>query len=635
MDIGSINFSGLASGLDTKSIVEAILRAERQPAVRLESKQTLYQSQKSALDQMRSKLTAFSDALRGLSADVTFRARTAKVSDDAFLRATPGAGAETGIFSIEVLELASAHKVRSNGVAASDQGLVSDGTITIQAGGESAITVDVSAAAGNNSLEAVRDAINNANRGVEASVLFDGTYYRLVVRSEETGVSHALSITDTTNLGLAESGSVVTAAADASLVVDGVAVTSSSNQVTGVVSGTTLNLLSRTTGTPVTVEVRPDLDSAIKAVQSISTAYNEAIDFFNAQFDRDNPGVLASDGTARMIQQEIQSLVTGGIAGIPLGGIRSLSAVGISFDGLTGKMSLDSGSLRLLLEDRFDDVGRLFLASGVSTDPRIRYQSSSSTTVSGDYAVEITRAAEQAAATGSTAISGGGLGRDETLAIGVGSATASVALTAGMTIASVVDATNAALRAAGVSATAMSDGGRLRIATRDFGSAATISVTSSLEDPGDGTGSGFGTTAATGTGVDVAGRIGGADATGEGQYLTGAEGGAYFGLTLRVTASAADVAATGGDFGTLSYSRGLVRTLLGKLDETTGLGTGPITSARDALEEDLKRLSEQIERIDARLVKRRAYLTRSFAAAESAIAALQAQQSQLGSILGS
>ena len=634
MEIGSINFGGLASGLDTKAIVDAILNAERRPAVKLESKQTLYRARKSALDQMRAKLTAFSDAMRGLSADVTFRGRIATVSDDAFLRAAPGAGAETGIFSIEVLDLAAAHKVRSAGVAASDQGLVSDGTITIQAGGKSAITVNVSAASGNNSLEAVRDAINNADQGVAAAVLYDGTGYRLVVRSEETGVSHALTITDTTSLGLADAGNVVAAAADARLTVDGLQVTSSSNQVTGVVPGTTINLLAKTTGTPVTVEVRPDLDGAVKAVQSISTAYNDAIDFFNAQFSRENPGVLSSDGTARQIQQELQSLVTGGVEGIPVGGIRSLSAVGVSFDGLTGRMSLDTGSLRTLLEDRFDEVGRMFLASGVSTDPRIRYQSSSAATVSGDYAVEITRAAEQASASGSTAISGSGLGRDETLTIATGSGTTAVALTAGMTIGSMVDAVNAALRTAGVTATAMSDGGRLRIASRDFGSAATVSVTSSLADPGDGTGSGFGTTASTAAGLDVAGRIGGVDATGDGQYLIAAEGGAYAGLTLRVTATAADVTANGGNFGTLSYSRGLVRTLLGKLDETTGLGTGPIASARDVLEEDLKRISDQISRIDARLEKRRAYLTRSFAAAESAISSLQAQQAQLSSILG-
>jgi hypothetical protein len=248
--------------------------------------------------------------------------------------------------------------------------------------------------------------------------------------------------------------------------------------------------------------------------------------------------------------------------------------------------------------------------------------------------VEVTQAAEQASVSGSTAISGSGLGRDETLTIAIGSGTATVTLTAGMTIGAAVDAVNTALRTAGVAATAMSDGGRLRIATRDFGSAATIDVTSSLADPGDGTGSGFGTTATNDAGVDVAGRIGGVDATGSGQFLTGAEGGAYAGLTLKVMATAADVVATGGNFGTLAYSRGLVRTLLTKLDETTGLGTGPIASARDVLEEDLKRISDQISRIDARLEKRRAYLTRSFAAAESAISSLQAQQAQLSSILG-
>jgi flagellar hook-associated protein 2 len=634
MDIGSITIGGLASGLDTQSLINAILQAERQPAAKLENQQVTLRSKMSALDTMTSKLTAFSNALRGLSAEVSFRGRAATVSDDTYLHATAGAGAETGLFSIEVLGLAAATKVKSNALAASDQGLVSDGTLTVQARGKSAITVNVSAASGNNSLEAVRDAINDADQGVQASVIYDGSGYRLIVRSEETGLQHALTISDATNLGLADSGNLVTSAADARLKVDGVEMTSSSNEVSDVIPGTTLNLMKMTAGTPVTVEVSPDRDTVVSNVQTLVNSYNDAISFFNTQFNRDNPGALASDGTAREIQQELQSIVTGGVEGLPFGGIRSLSALGVSFDGKTGKMSLDTSQLDDLLDDRFDDVAQLFLASGSATDSRISYHSASSTTAAGDYAIQVTRAAEQASVAGSTAISPSGLGRGEVLTIGSGSSSVNVALTAGMTVTNVVDTINASLRSSGIAATALSDGGRLRITSKAFGSAASVSVTSNLADTGDGSGTGFGTAASAATGVDVEGTIAGAAATGSGQLLTASADGPSAGLTVRVTARAADIAATGGDFGALSYSRGLVRSLTATLDTMTQYGTGPISVARDVLDDDVQRMSDDISRIDARLAKRKAYLTQTFAKAEQAIAALQSQQSSLSSIIG-
>ncbi len=632
MTVGSINFGGLASGIDTQALVQAILKAERRPAERLESRQALYRRQKSALEEMRSKLRGFEGALRDLSAETTFRGRSTTLGEEGFFRAAAGAGGETGLFSVEVLALAAAHKVRSAGFAAPDQGLVADGTITIQSGSREAITIDVSAAAGNNSLAAIRDAINSADAGVRAAILFDGTDHRLVVRSTETGVDNALAISDGTDLGLADAANLVTAAADARVRVDGVEATSSSNKVSGMIPGTVLELVSLTTQA-VSLEIRDDREGVEKAVSALVKAYNEVIDFFTKQFDRENPGPLAGSGTARRVQQGLQSLVTGGVDGIALGDLRSLSAVGVSFDGRSGKMSLDTATLRSRLEGGFEDVARLFLASGRASDPRVRYASATTATAAGEYAIRVSTAAEQATVVGSGPISASGLGRDETLTISAGGSSVAVSLTTGMTGTEVVDAINAALRDAKVAATARNDGGALRISSRDVGSAASISVVSDQADPGDGTGSGFGTTAATDEGVDVAGTIGGVDAVGTGQVLTGADGGPYAGLAVRITASAANLAAKGGDFGTIAYSRGLVRTLLGEIQQSTRPADGTIASAVSGLDADLRRISDDIARIDRRLERRRATLIRMFGAAEKAIAALQAQQAQLGNVV--
>ncbi len=635
MDIGGITFGGLATGLDTKTIIEALLKVEQQPIDRLESRKSTFDQKKSALDDLRSALSTFGSAVQGLTSDVTFLGRTATVSDEGYLGATAGSGAEAGLYSIEIGALAAAHKIRSDGFAAPDQGLVPDGTITIKAGGNETITIDVSAAAGNNSLEAIRDQINAADKGVAASVLYDGTSYRLIVRSEDSGLANAMTVTDTTGLNLDDPGNLVTSAADASVTVDGLEITSSTNTVTGVIPGVTLNLRAVTTGTPVTVEVTEDREGTTKAIQSLVTSFNQLMDFFSTQFDRDNPGVLAGDATAQQAQSEVLSLVTGGVEGLPANAlIRSLSSIGVSFDGKTGKMSLDTSQLQLMLEDHFDDVGKLFSAWGKGTDRRVSYSSAAPGTAPGDYAVTLTTAAEQAMVTGSQAL-GDTLGRDETLDVTVGSTTASAVLTSGMTRAQVVDALNAALRSAGAGATASLDAeNRLQITSREFGSGVALSVQSSQADSGAGTG--FGSTAATDTGVDAAGMIGGVAATGIGQILIGAEGGDYAGLSLRITATPAEVAAAGGtlDLGSFSYSQGLLRALTSRIDSLVRTGEGPIDAEREGLTESIKRISDDITAAESRLASRRAYWVKMFTAAEQAIAQLQAQQARFSSILG-
>jgi len=630
MATGPVSFGGLASGIDTQALIQAILKAERKPAERLQARQAVLEQRRSAFGQMRTKLAAFADAVRGLSAEVTFRGRTATVSDETRLRATPGAGAETGIFTVEVQQLAAAHKLASAGLASLDQGLISDGTLTIQSGDGDPVTIEVSAAAGNNTLERVRDAINDADAGVVAAVIFDGANHHLVVRAEDTGTAHALSVTDTTNLGLDEAGALTTAAADALLVVDGIDVTSASNRVTGIIPGTALDLLAAEVGAEVTIEVRQDTAAASAAVQTLVGAYNEAIGFFVDQFDRESPGPLSGESSARQIQQALQSLVTGGVPGLGAGGLRALSSLGVSFSGTTGKMTLDTATLDELLEERGDEVARVFLAAGTASDSRISYFSSAGATAAGEYAVELTAAAEQASVLGSTAISGAGLSAGETLTVTVGAESTTVDLTAGMTLAQVVDALNTAFALDGTGATASADGGRLRITSREFGSATTLGVSSSLADPADGTQSGFDLVAVNDSGADVAGTIGGAAATGAGRLLTGGDGGDWAGLVLEVSATAADITAQNGDFGTISFSRGLVRALLSQVDEYTSFGEGPIHGAQESIDATLERLADDIARIEERLQRREAFLVRVFGEAERAIAALQAQQAQLG-----
>lgn len=633
MEIGAFNFSGLASGFDTRALIDAILRVERRPIERLQSRESSLNQQQSALDELRGKLNGFLTTLRDLSSERIFKGRVATVSDDSYFTANAGTAAESGVFSIEVLQLAATHKVSSNGFSASDQSQVSGGTITLQTGVGEVLTIDVSASSANDSLEGVRDAINAADVGVAASVLYDGTEYKLIVRAEESGLANALTITDTTNLGLADPANELIAAADASVTVDTIPVTSSSNKISGVLDGVTLDLLQVTGGTPVTLQVADDVEGVVEAVGSLVEKYNEVTDFLNAQLNRENPGPLSDDSYVRRLQGTLQTLVTAGVDGIPIGGIRSLASVGVSFDGLTGRLSLDSAELTELLETQFDEVGDLFVSSGSTTDPLIRFLSGGSA-VSGTYGVEVTQAAEKATVAGSGPIGAAGLLADETLTLTVNSQAVVVDLLAGQTITDVVDTVNTALDAAGAGATASDDGGSLRISTDEYGSAQTLSVGSSLNDDGSGNQSGFDDdNPAASTGIDVAGRIDGVDATGAGRTLTTIDTGGSAGLSVLVTASAADVTTSGGDFGTVSYSAGLTAALIDELEGATRLGDGQIDSSKEIIDGQLRQIADDILRLEERLSSREARLVRQFAEAERAISILQSQQNSLGGFI--
>ncbi len=630
MDIGSLNFGGLASGIDTKAIVEAILSVERRPINRLQDREIELNAEKSALDELRSKLNGFLNTLRDISSDQVFRGRAATLSDDSFFRATAGTAAETGQFSVEVLQLAAAHKVAGNGLSAADQPLVSDGTITIQSGTGEVVTVDVSSASGNNSLEAIRDVINAEDKGVSASVLFDGTDYRLVVRAEETGTANALTITDGTNLGLDDAGNELIAAADSQITVDTITVTSSSNKVSGVIEGVTLDLLQTTGGTPVTLQVDPDVEGAVEAVHSLVDAYNEAIGYIAGQLDREDPGPLAGNSFVRRLQTSLQGFVTTGVEGIPFGGIRSLSSIGVSFDGRSGELGVDTAELTELLENRFDDVGDLFLTSGKTSSAFVKFLGAGNDAVAGDYSVEITQAGEQATVVGTDPIRTQGLFNDETLTITVNGTDVIVNLLKNDRIADVVSKVNTALDAAGVGAVASDDAGALRISTTLYGSSQNLSVISDQNNQGNGKQSGFDDSSPTvDDGLDVAGLIDGIAATGIGRTLTAPDGGDTDGLSLLVTATAADVAAAGGDFGTVSFSAGLTQRIISELAETTQIGDGRIDSSQQIIDGQLRALSDEILRLEERLSAREARLIRQFAEAERAIAILQSQQNSL------
>ncbi len=287
--MASLSTQGLGSGLDIAGIVSKIMTLERQPWVKMGTDEVEMQAQLSAYGQLKDVVDQFKSSMDELTDVAKFKATQATSSDAKILTATATADAGRGSYAIEVKRLAETHRLVAATVFADNTttkiGATGD-TMAITVGSKS-FTVQI----GDKTLDEIRTAINasSANTGVTASTLKDATGYHLTLAAQNTGSSNFVSVkyhtladpvTDqpdpfglsTINTDRNGSGSFTSADLDAELKVENTyTVTSSSNSVSDVISGLTLDLV--TTGT-VNLNVVRDDGKIQSAVQQLVSSYN-------------------------------------------------------------------------------------------------------------------------------------------------------------------------------------------------------------------------------------------------------------------------------------------------------------------------------------------------------------------------
>src|SRR5688572_25214099 len=197
--MAGISSPGIGSGLDINDIVTKLMTAERAPLTRLDAKEAPLQARLSAFGTIKSALAALRDATTTLTTPGKFDALSAKMGDTTIASASASATAAAGAHAIEVLTLAKAHTL-ATAAQPSMATTLGSGTITLQFGTYDAgaftqnperATKTITIAAGQSSLESVRDAINAAGAGVSASIVNDGTGYRLALSSTASGTANA------------------------------------------------------------------------------------------------------------------------------------------------------------------------------------------------------------------------------------------------------------------------------------------------------------------------------------------------------------------------------------------------------------------------------------------------------------
>ncbi|MCX7799401.1 MAG: flagellar filament capping protein FliD [Fimbriimonadales bacterium] len=356
------------------------------------------------------------------------------------------------------------------------------------------------------SLQAVAASINASGAGVTATIRSVTVSGRTVQKLELTGVaSHSDPSGALEALGFLQRGfgNQILAAQDAQFTIDGVALSSPTNEVSGVVSGLTLQLKQADQSNPKTtnVQVRADNAATKAKIKDFVQAYNDLIDFIrsNSKFDAETyqAGPLLGDPTALQVESQLSEALFQNVPGL-LGPYSNLTQVGVRID-TDGKISLDEAALHSALATNASNVAGLFAAVGRTSTSQLAFVSSTSATKpsgASGYLVEITQAATRASLVAATAMTAPSSAQ-ETLTFGgalFGNGSVALVLESGISLSEIVARINADARLKDL-VVASIDGGRLKIESKRYGTPGSFSVTSDrVAGP---TSSGIGTAGAT------------------------------------------------------------------------------------------------------------------------------------------
>ncbi len=658
--MASISSLGIGSGLDLANLVTGLLAAERRPLENsLNRRESTLSTQLSGIGLMRSAIADFRASLSGLSNADSFQTRAIKNSNDTAITASVSNEAAIGSYSIDVTNLAERHSLASTAYSDVNQ-VIGEGTLTVRFGtitgpGFGGFTVNPDKASqtltidsSNNTLAGLRDYINENDFGFSASIINDGTGYRLTLTSSSSGAASALEISvadsdgnDTDALGLSNlaynAGAAnlleTQAAEDAQLTVNGLAVTSPSNVLSDMIDGLSLTLNEETAGTPVKITVSETSEALKTSIESLVEDFNTMIgqlkDLGKASENREQAGILAGDTTLRNFVNSVRRQITSPVPGVS-GDLSALVDIGITTQA-DGTLSIDSAKLNRALSEHPTQVKALFAPVGETSDSQIRFKDSSDATRPGTYTVQIDALASHGLYQGS-----GGLtfpltidAANDDLAVSIdGTSSGPLTLTQGsyadgdalaVQLQSTINSSSL-LSSAGISVTVAFDSasGSLTITSGSYGADSSVSIDSI--DTNTAATLGLNTGAGT-AGSDVAGRIGGQLAEGDGQTLKAVTGDAE-GLSLDVLGGPL------GARGTVSFSRGFIQGLndfLGGYLDSEGV----LTTREEGLNKSLEKIQDERDQLDRRMAATEARLVAQFSKLDTLLAQFQSTSTYL------
>ncbi|MXR35425.1 flagellar filament capping protein FliD [Craterilacuibacter sinensis] len=646
----ALSVGGLGSGMDIDGLIKNLMAVESRPLYQLQQKEALLQQKVSAVGQVKSAVSEFQSAVKALQDSGKFVSYKGSTSSEDHVGISASSKAPTGSFSVKVQQLAQEQKLASGNFTSAKSAITgaAESKLTFSSAADPSKPPKSVTIPANATLEDIRDAVNKADVGVNASIVNDGSGYKLVYSSKNTGTQNTIKVQASDdalnqvathgkdgNPLLAADGkpmlTEVQAAKDAKFLLDGIEVIKQSNTVTDAIDGVTLTLKKlHKDEEPARLSVSKDTSGIKTSLEGLVEGYNKLMkalkDVSSVNLEatpkpgEQRPaGVLNGASIIRTIQSQIRSAFN---EGGDNGGIYTMaSQFGLSFN-QDGTMKLDDKVLDKALEKNADDIAKFFATDAITSDSGISYVGGSSKTQAGEYEIVITQLLNGTKEAGKAPVS---LDQqaDETFTLKVDGKGVDVTLpkktyaSAAELAHAIESGVNEKLGKDGkVSVTVDPDSGKLAIQSGKTGKESSVELVSGLEFAGFTAGAGIP------GGDSVAGTIGGHPAKGDGNKLVGAVGSPVEGLTIAVNGGVT------GNRGTVSFTKGFAFDLDQKLEGLVKKD-GAIDAFSTGLSESAKGLTKQQEAMELRLVETEKRYKQQF----SAMDALLAQYNNMSNFL--
>ena len=403
--LNSFNKTGFDAGNMAKVVAEAEVAGPRAIVAKNEER---ISKELNAWTYVKANLDAFNTYAKDLATPALFNQYQATSSNEQALTAEVTGTPVAATYTIESVRLAQNHATVVDTLYASKQAAISEGDLSITVAGQTkTLTIDSS----NNTLEGLANSINQGDFGISASIVKNGSEFQLLFSSKTSGGDGVFSLTgvaefDDTNTSITSQGQ------DAQMRLNGLLLSSSTNEFEGVIEGVNLTLNSQ--GTTQTLNVNRNTEGVKKAVEDFVMVYNQLDTIFKdlgsyetlTEEQKEDPanefkGELAGNTLLRELKTQIRDSLSNLSATAAPGqsnNFLALTSLGISFD-RTGVMSLDNEVLDTALQSNMDEISKLLSKSAYSDDSLIRVVGGSDKTLTGSYQLEITEMAQRASIT--------------------------------------------------------------------------------------------------------------------------------------------------------------------------------------------------------------------------------------------
>lgn len=680
IDNNIIQSLGAGSGIDTTNLVSQLSDIERQaPQERIDSKIIEAETQISDYGIFQNALATLQDAASLLASDEALNSKSASYTEsDALVPSSLSTDVQTGVYNIKVLEIAQSQALAFDAFDSQTES-VGEGTLTINFGAWArdgsdiattfsqnaeleSITVDITSA--NDSLLGLAEAINEKDAGVQASVIFDGSGYRLSLLTDSGEASQVEIVateagdapTNTDDTGLSRFAFNASIAGfenkesqlgrDALLDVNGLEITRSSNAIDDIVDGLSLDILKAAPDETVTITVTDDVDFAKTSVETFINAYNDFFASIESAFgtteqeDEDGEtetvvGSLTNDALTKSIISQIRGLIGSAVPGLEDSQFSSLTNIGIRTE-LDGSLSINDDEFDRGFDENFEDVKKLFGAFSSSSDQGVSVNSFGNNTTAGQYDVVVDTQPSQGFYTGqdisdllSFPLDTTGTDYSFTLSIdGTESNTITLPENTYNSKEDIAEALQSLINGdenisgsnERVSVSYDSDNDNFLLTSSSFGANSQVNILNASTDFA----TDFGLSVASGSaGTTVSGTINGQTAFGSANVLLPEFGSDGEGLALVIGENATSAS--------INFSRGFageLEQLLGVFLESNGL----IDQRESNLEQNIVSLEEDQDTLDTRIAAFEERLTSQFIAMESIINSLTTSGSFLDTL---